>query len=302
MKVILLGLGISFLFGLFFTNDHLVIHREVASYEDCREVIGDFLRLKNPEIDFSHHQKIQALFSKTNFSKMDRVEDWNEFSAELYRLYFGDKLKTEGAERESRMLREQLMAFGLKDYFDHFTKTPPETLAKKIRMLLNSPTWSYLNFTKLPFYLPKLSDAKISDDLLASILVDGVNAHRNELEIYFKKQRYIDSYQKFRKYYNPLSFAIALYFTIQNYDKVHDKIELELRKYGEKKKQNLLNSLTAAADAMEKGANEVPSDEDFEKGLVEDAIKNFEEIVQRSATLEEKKLIESKITNKKAHQ
>lgn len=83
---------------------------------------------------------------------------------------------------------------------------------------------------RMPFFLPKIKNQLLSNELMFKVIRDGFNAHAEEVRVALQKQTKIDAYNTFRKVYAPVVFGIMMVVQAQNaYQQLQDAIEQQVR-------------------------------------------------------------------------
>jgi hypothetical protein len=120
------------------------------------------------------------------------------------------------------MVQEDILLMGLKGMVERIPEknsyTTLERAKYNVKRFFHHKIWKYL---ALPYDLPWFEKVAIPDELLEKIMIDGLEAHDQELIAHLKKQNMIDHYERFRKVYKPIAFSIGFYFY---YDKYNSEI------------------------------------------------------------------------------
>ena len=236
-------------------------------------------------------------------SKLTRM-DLNDFAADLMVIlkgppaslldYFTKNKTARMNERLMRIVQEDMLLIGLKGIVQRIPEKESYSHLERgkyiVKRFLQYKIWKYL---VIPYDLPWIERVGIPDELLEKILVDGLDAHDQELISYLKKQNMIDHYERFRKVYKPLAFSLGFYFY---YDKFNDSMSGKISENQEEEKRkflsdfkNLADSIAASSDSTIK-TDDVLKEEQFERVL-----KTFREKYKEEPSKEEYDEMKQKI-------
>jgi hypothetical protein len=256
-------------------------------------------------IELSHKNKIKLtkLFSKLDLKRPTSKSEIQEFVTELYMILnniknakqvFSDKDDEWLNSRTAKLLLEQFTAFGLNGAIKRLpapTKIEINTIWKnKLKQIVNSKKWYYLNYLSIPFNLPKSFPPQINEVLLNKIFMDGALAHRNEIDLIFAKQNIRDGYNKFIAFYNPIMASLVIYFLWENFGEIEQSFNNEL----EKKRKDKVNVFFSELNVISSSLTDVSTIELNEDELIDELVKasidNF--IKKNNRTPNEKELNE----------
>jgi len=161
-------------------------------------------------------------------SKLTR-NDLHNFAADLMIIlkgppitlidYFTNNKTARMNARLMRMVQEDILLMGLKGMVERIPEknsyTTLEHAKYNVKRFFHHKVWKYL---ALPYDLPWFDKVNIPDELLEKIMIDGLEAHDQELIAHLKKQNMIDHYERFRKVYKPIAFSIGFYFYFEKYN------------------------------------------------------------------------------------
>lgn len=192
-------------------------------------------------------KKLQSHMRKFNLASKFTRDDLNSFAADLMIILKGPSItlidyftlnKTARMNaRLMRMVQEDILLMGLKGMVERIPEKNSYTRLEhgqyNVKRFFQHKLWKYL---AVPYDLPWIERVNIPDELLEKIMIDGLAAHDHELIDYLKKQNMIDHYERFRKVYKPIAFAIGFYFYFDKYNieenaKTNDSQEEEKAKF-----------------------------------------------------------------------
>ena len=190
-------------------------------------------------------------------SKLTR-EDLNNFAADLLIIlkgppaslldYFTKNKTKRMNERLMRIVQEDMLLIGLKGMVERIPEKESYTRLERgkyiVKRFFQYKIWKYL---VLPYDLPWIDRVSIPEELLEKIMVDGLDAHDQELIAYLKKQNMIDHYERVRKVYKPIAFSLGFYFY---YDKFSDSRSDKLNENQEEEKKKFLEEFNNLAEAI----------------------------------------------------
>lgn len=172
-------------------------------------------------------------------SKLTHIEI-NRFAADLMFIlkgppitlmdYFTANKTARMNARLMKMVQEDMLLLGLKGVVARIPEKDSYTKIEKMRYIIKKfVNHKFYKYLVLPYDLPWSEKVRIPDELLEKILVDGLEAHDQELINHLKKQNMIDHYERFRKVYRPIAFSIGFYFYFEKFnDLINQKKDDEL--------------------------------------------------------------------------
>ncbi len=236
-------------------------------------------------------------------SKLTR-DDLDSFAADLLIIlkgppaglldYFTKNKTKRMNERLMRIVQEDMLLIGLKGMVERIPEKDSYTHLERgkyiVKRFFQYKIWKYL---VLPYDLPWIERVSIPEELLEKILVDGLDAHDQELIAYLKKQNMIDHYERFRKVYKPMAFSVGFYFY---YDKFSGNGKLDENQEEEKKK--FLSEFSDLADAIAATSDSVVKSEDqLKDAQFARVLQLFREKYKEEPTKEEYDEMRAKIFN-----
>lgn len=228
-------------------------------------------------------------------SKLSR-EDLNSFASDLLIILKGppisllDYFTTNKSKRMNnrlmRIVQEDMLLLGLKGMVDRIPEKDSYTRIEKFKYKVNNffkyKIWKYM---VIPYDLPWIERVSIPDELLEKIMIDGLDAHDQELIAFLKKQNMIDHYERFRKVYRPVAFSLGFYFY---YEKFQYKLSDTLEGNQEEEKKKLLVEFSNLADSIKETSDSIiKSEEDLKKEQFSRVIQLFKEKYNEDPTKEE---------------
>lgn len=236
-------------------------------------------------------------------SKLTR-DDLNNFAADLLIILKGppaslldyftkDKTKRMN-ERLMRIVQEDMLLIGLKGMVDRIPEKDSYTRLERgkyiVKRFFQHKIWKYL---VIPYDLPWIERVSIPEELLEKILVDGLDAHDQELIAYLKKQNMIDHYERFRKVYKPIAFSVGFYFY---YEKINNKMKGTMNENQEEEKKKFLDEFSNLADAIKASSDSVvKSEDDLKEAQFARVLELFREKYKEEPTKEEYEEMKVKI-------
>ncbi len=174
-------------------------------------------------------RKLQSHFRYMNLTSKLTRNDLNGFAADLMIIlkgppitlmdYFTKNKTARMNARLMRMVQEDVLLMGLKGMVERIPEKDSYTRLERgkyaVKRFFQHKLWKYL---AVPYDLPWFERVNIPDELLEKIMIDGLEAHDQELIEHLKKQNMIDHYERFRKVYKPIAFSIGFYFYFDKYN------------------------------------------------------------------------------------
>jgi hypothetical protein len=186
-------------------------------------------------------RKLQSHFKYMNLDSKLTRNDLNGFAADLMIIlkgppitlmdYFTKNKTARMNTRLMRMVQEDVLLMGLKGMIERIPEKDAYTRLENgkyiVKRFFQHKIWKYL---AVPYDLPWFERVNIPDELLEKIMIDGLEAHDQELIEHLKKQNMIDHYERFRKVYKPIAFSIGFYFYFDKYNseensKINESVE-----------------------------------------------------------------------------
>lgn len=229
------------------------------------------------------HKLFKLMKSFDPTSQVTR-EDLESFASEIFIIlkgppvnlleYFTENKTSLMSKRLYRVVQEEMLLKGLKSVINQFPEKTRYSLLEKAKLhIYRIARYKLWRFASLPLDLPFIDQIKLSDDLLEKILLDGIDAHAEELIKLFRQNNMIDNYERFRKVYRTVAFATAFSFFYQE-DQQRRKDEAVSRaKQEEEQKQDFINqfkklseTITQSSGDREKTDKEL-KDEQFKRNI-----------------------------------
>lgn len=174
-------------------------------------------------------RKLQSHFRYMNLTSKLTRNDLNGFAADLMIIlkgppitlmdYFTKNKTARMNARLMRMVQEDVLLMGLRGMVERIPEKDSYTRLERgkyaVKRFFQHKLWKYL---AVPYDLPWFERVNIPDELLEKIMIDGLEAHDQELIEHLKKQNMIDHYERFRKVYKPIAFSIGFYFYFDKYN------------------------------------------------------------------------------------
>ncbi|MBY0413332.1 MAG: hypothetical protein K2Q18_04170 [Bdellovibrionales bacterium] len=173
-------------------------------------------------------------------SKLTR-DNVNDFASDLFLILKGPPvslldyfIKNKSAKMKlkiARTVQEDMLLMGLRGVINRIPEKRAYSRLERgkyiIQRFFQHKLWKYL---VLPYDLPWFDRVRIPDELLQKILLDGLDAHEQELITVLKQQDMIDHYERFRKVYRPIAFSIGFYSYYEKFNGKMDENQEEERK------------------------------------------------------------------------
>lgn len=174
-------------------------------------------------------RKLQSHMKSFDMTSKLTRKDLHNFAADLMIIlkgppitlmdYFTRNKTARMNARLMRMVQEDILLMGLKGMVDRIPEKNSYTALERgkynVKRFFHHKVWKYL---ALPYDLPWFEKVNIPDELLEKIMIDGLEAHDQELIAHLQKQNMIDHYERFRKVYKPIAFSIGFYFYYEKYN------------------------------------------------------------------------------------
>lgn len=249
-------------------------------------------------------RKLQSRMKNFDLSSKLSREDIEDFASDFMLIlkgppaslldYFSANKTARMKERIMRMIQEDTLVMGLKGMAARVPEKDGYTRLERgkyvIKRFFQYKIWKFL---VLPYDLPWIERVKIPEELLEKIMMDGIEAHDQELVTHLKKQNMIDHYERVRKVYKPIAFSLGFYFY---YDKFNDKLKGELSETQEEEKQRFLEEFKNLAESiLESNKKTAKTQEELQQEQLERMIQNFKAKYGESPTPEELEEIRARI-------
>jgi hypothetical protein len=174
-------------------------------------------------------RKLQSHFRYMNLDSKLTRNDLNGFAADLMIIlkgppislmdYFTKNKTARMNARLMRMVQEDVLLIGLRGMIERIPEKNAYTKLESgryiVKRFFQHKLWKYI---AVPYDLPWFERVNIPDELLEKIMIDGLEAHDQELIEHLKKQNMIDHYERFRKVYKPIAFSLGFYFYFDKYN------------------------------------------------------------------------------------
>ena len=252
-------------------------------------------------------RKLQTRMRSFDLSSKLTRDDLEDFSSELMLIlkgppatlldYFTKNKTKRMNERLMRMVQEDILLMGLKGMVERIPEKQSYTSLERgkyiVKRFFQYKIWKYL---VIPYDLPWFERVKIPEELLEKIIVDGLDAHEQELIAHLKKQNMIDHYERFRKVYKPIAFAVGFYFY---YDKFNDQMSGNLDENQEEEKKRFLEEFKELSDSiMEANDTTIKSEDVMKQEQFERALDSFRKKYKEEPTPQEYEEMKTKIFGK----
>lgn len=203
-------------------------------------------------------KKLQSHMRSFNLSSKLTRDELNSFAADLMIIlkgppirlidYFTMNKTARMNARVMRMVQEDVLLMGLKGMLDRIPEKNSYTRLERgkyiVRRFFEHKIWKYL---AVPYDLPWIERVNIPNELLEKIMIDGLEAHDQELIDYLKKQNMIDHYERFRKVYKSIAFSIGFYFY---FDKYHIEENAKPSESQEEEKNKFIDFFKTLSDKI----------------------------------------------------
>lgn len=252
-------------------------------------------------------KKLQTHMQRFDLSSKLTRDDLESFSADLMIILKGPPMslldyftinKTKRMnERLMRMVQEDMLLIGLKGIVERIPEKESYTRLERgkylVKRFFQYKIWKYL---VIPYDLPWIEKVKIPDELMEKILVDGLDAHDQELITLLNKQGMIDHYERFRKVYKPIAFSVGFYFY---FDKFNSNMKGTLNENQEEEKKRLLEEFENLAQSIQESGIEMNKTEDaMKQEQFKSVVKTFKEKYGEDPTEQELEEIKASIFKK----
>ena len=252
-------------------------------------------------------RKLQTRMRSFDLSSKLTRDDLEDFSSELMLIlkgppatlldYFTKNKTKRMNERLMRMVQEDILLMGLKGMVERIPEKQSYSSLERgkyiVKRFFQYKIWKYL---VIPYDLPWFERVKIPEELLEKIIVDGLDAHEQELIAHLKKQNMIDHYERFRKVYKPIAFAVGFYFY---YDKFNDQMSGKLDENQEEEKKRFLEEFKELSDSiMEANDTTIKSEDVMKQEQFERALDSFRKKYKEEPTPQEYEEMKTKIFGK----
>lgn len=225
-------------------------------------------------------RKLQSHFRYMNLDSKLTRNDLNGFAADLMILlkgppvtlmdYFTKNKTARMNARVMRMVQEDVLLMGLKGMVERIPEKDSYARLEQgryaVKRFFMHKIWKYL---AVPYDLPWIERVNIPDELLEKIMVDGLEAHDQELIEYLKKQNMIDHYERFRKVYKPIAFSLGFYYYFNKYNSE------ENTKNTKSQEEERIKFIEFFKDISDKVLNVTVSEEKSEKILKEEQLERM---------------------------
>ncbi len=174
-------------------------------------------------------RKLQSHMKSFDMTSKLTRNDLHNFAADLMIIlkgppitlmdYFTSNKTARMNARLMRMVQEDILLMGLKGMVERIPEKSSYTNLERgkynVKRFFHHKVWKYL---AMPYDLPWFEKVNIPDELLEKIMINGLEAHDQELIAHLQKQNMIDHYERFRKVYKPIAFSIGFYFYFEKYN------------------------------------------------------------------------------------
>ncbi len=188
-------------------------------------------------LSWNKRRQLRSLVNSIKFEKMPSEFAVEQATIRLANLLFGKKerptnyvLKNQ-SDRESAtattLIKEQLLQEGfIKTWADHKDPASISRVSKAMDKVWKFQQSKFMKVIALPYFLPKIKDREIPQELIFKVLRDGMKTHKEEIRVAMKAQNYVQGYNTFRRIYSPVLMSILFVVLLQdaqeNYQKMVD--------------------------------------------------------------------------------
>lgn len=229
-------------------------------------------------------RKLQSHMRNFDLSSKLTRKELNSFAADLMIIlkgppaslldYFTENKTARMNARLMRMVQEDVLIMGLRGIIDRIPQKNSYSLMERgeyiVTRFFHHKVWKY--FT-LPYELPWFDKVNIPDELLKKIMLNGLEAHDQELITYLKKQNMIDHYEQFRKAYKPIAFAIGFYVYFDKY--YHDEKGATLQEQEQQREKFIESFKLLSEQIMDAADSEEKSDMQLKEEQLKRMIENY---------------------------
>lgn len=265
------------------------------------------LREELSTLNIKQMKKLISLMKKFDPTSQVTREDLENFSSELFIIlkgppvnlleYFTENKTALMSKRLYRVVQEELLLKGLKNIINQFPEKVRYSYLEKAKLHINRiARYKLWRYTTLPLDLPFIDQVKLPDELLEKILLDGIDAHDEELIGIFRQNNMIDNYERFRKVYRTAAFATAFTFFYQDEQERRIREKREQAKLDEEKKQEFvkefkkLSAIIVQSSSTKEKTDKELKDEQFNRSLIRFKAKYHEEPTTEEYTEMKKKI------------
>ncbi|WP_413289093.1 hypothetical protein [Bdellovibrio sp. HCB337] len=225
-------------------------------------------------------RKIRKLVQDIDVTSFTSEKALERHSIELGMALFGKKNVVDRwlfQSREARleettiiMIRDQLLNEGLlKTWGENSNLVQAGILKKASDRISNILHSRYGQLVLLPYFLPGIRDNKISPELMAKVIRDGVPAHIEEVRVALGRQDHIDAYNTFRKLYTPIFIGVTMISHLQAaYAELERQQELQAKeaiRQLREQRESILQNIDAAKQEIIQQAYETAEAEFIQK-------------------------------------
>ena len=249
-------------------------------------------------------KKIFNLVQKFDPSSAVARENLHNFASELFILqkgppvalidYFTENKTARMSRRLYRIAQEELLLKGLNNVIMQFPEKTRYSLKDKAQLYVNRIIRTKIfRLSSLPLDLPFIDQVKLPDELLEKILLEGINAHSEELITHFRKINMIDHYERFRKVYRTVAFGVTFaYF----YEETKSTLRKDIDDKEQQDKQNFLDNFKKLATIITSEATpEEKTDQEIKNQQLKRVLDTFRAKYHEDPTPSELQEIKNKI-------
>lgn len=181
------------------------------------------------DVDFNIKDRLSKKLANdlnpANIRKLDNIDSiatdlWlliNQNIPERQTLLKNRLFKTK-AELTKEWVGKQIIAKGLLSFAGSNGKDYQLSLRNQMQISLkNLFNNKYLKWILIPIHVPNISDINISQSLLTKIMIDGMDAHSEEIKFEFNSQKRVEIYNSLRKLYSIIGLPLAITLAIHTY-------------------------------------------------------------------------------------
>lgn len=189
-------------------------------------------------LSWNKRRQLRHLIHSIKFEKMPSDFAVEQTAIKLSQLLFGRKENLTNYISKNQSDRQEASATALikeKILQDGFLKTwtdysDPASISRTSKVM--DKVWKFqqsklMNILLLPYFLPKIKDRHLPQELIFKVLRDGMKTHKDEIRVAMNAQNYIQGYNTFRRIYSPVLMSILFVVLLQdaqeNYSKMVDE-------------------------------------------------------------------------------
>lgn len=247
---------------------------------------------------YDRYLKTASTLSKIDFEKSRDYEIENmaaELSLALYGQhdlvdrFFAKSKEQRQRDSTTRLIGEKLLREGLLKFWQETRGEVSQTLWQAIRGRIYRIQKSSILTYILTFPFVPVKDVQISNDLMTKIILDGYDAHKDEVASALSSQNAREAYSTFRRLYSAVFFGTILAF---QGTQIYDGVKAEIARQ-DVKTENAKKAVSDLREGIEEGVLRQ------RREIVEDTLKEmiveFRQKWGEDPTPDEKEILRKKI-------